>query len=140
MPNSNYQLAEAWYKKAYNDLRNALYVIKMADPPLDTICYHAHQAGEKFIKGYLIETEQKFPFIHDLNKLLVVCIARDGTFKKLEKAAAFLTPYSTQSRYPDEDYDFSLAETKSTIKYAQAIATFILNKTKTNFVMKSKLH
>ena len=44
---------KAWFKKAENDLINAENTIKMESPPTDTICFHAQQCAEKYLKGFL---------------------------------------------------------------------------------------
>ena len=42
-----------WFRKGDNDLKNAEIVIQSDDPPTDTICFHAQQCAEKYLKGFL---------------------------------------------------------------------------------------
>jgi len=42
-----------WKQKAENDLRTAEIVLSSQDPPTDTICFHAQQCAEKYLKSYL---------------------------------------------------------------------------------------
>jgi HEPN domain-containing protein len=46
-------LVKAWFKKAENDLINAEHTMTMAEPPTDTVCFHAQQCAEKYLKGFL---------------------------------------------------------------------------------------
>ncbi len=43
-----------WCLKAQNDLKNAGHEIEHDDPALDTVCFHAQQAAEKYLKAYLL--------------------------------------------------------------------------------------
>ncbi len=42
-----------WKQKADNDLRTAEIVLSSEEPPTDTICFHAQQCAEKYLKSYL---------------------------------------------------------------------------------------
>ena len=45
-------LVKAWFKKAENDLVNAEHTMTMTEPPTDTVCLHAQQCAEKYLKGF----------------------------------------------------------------------------------------
>jgi len=51
-----------------------------AGQALDTACFHAQQAAEKYIKAYLTAHEIDFPFSHNLEKLIEMCAQRDPSF------------------------------------------------------------
>ncbi len=57
-------VVRAWFKKAENDLINAENTIKMDAPPTDTICFHAQQCAEKYLKGFLTFHQIGFPKTH----------------------------------------------------------------------------
>jgi len=41
-----------WVRKAENDIRNAEYTLTMGeDCPYDTVCFHAQQCVEKYLKA-----------------------------------------------------------------------------------------
>ena len=65
---------EKWFKKAEGDLIIISSVISLNDAPYDLCCFHAQQASEKYLKAYLISVNKDFPKIHDLFKLLHICI------------------------------------------------------------------
>ncbi|PWR71396.1 HEPN domain-containing protein [Methanospirillum lacunae] len=43
-----------WCLKAENDLKNACHEVEHEDPALDTVCFHAQQAAEKYLKVFLL--------------------------------------------------------------------------------------
>lgn len=44
-----------WVMKAENDLKNAGHTLKMGEEcPTDTICFHAQQCVEKYLKAFLV--------------------------------------------------------------------------------------
>ena len=51
-----------WVKKAENDLKNAAYTLEMDDEcPTDTVCFHAQQGVEKYLKAPLVFKGILFP-------------------------------------------------------------------------------
>jgi len=49
------QVVREWVIKAENDLKNAAHTLKMgADCPTDTVCFHAQQCVEKYMKAVLV--------------------------------------------------------------------------------------
>jgi HEPN domain-containing protein len=77
-----------------------------------TICYHAQQAIEKFLKSFLVFNNKDFPRTHDLEFLLLEC-------KKIEKSGfdfdfGSLTDFGVSVRYPD---DFIIPDKEETILY-----------------------
>ena len=45
-------LAQGWFRKADSDLADATRTV-VSEGPYDTACFHAQQAVEKCLKGYL---------------------------------------------------------------------------------------
>jgi HEPN domain-containing protein len=54
MADEKKSIVELWFKKADSDLKTIENNLKADEPPTDTICFHAQQAIEKYIKGVLI--------------------------------------------------------------------------------------
>ena len=44
-----------------NDLKNAAHTLKLAECPTDTVCFHAQQCVEKYLKASLVVLEIAFP-------------------------------------------------------------------------------
>ena len=64
------EVAGRWVRKAENDYSNAANTVQMGtDCPFDTICFHAQQCAEKYLKALLIMHLVHFPKIHDLEEL-----------------------------------------------------------------------
>jgi len=77
-----------------------------------SICFHAQQASEKFLKAYLAYRDIDFPRTHDLDFLLLEC-------QKIDKKAfdidfKSLTDFGVSIRYPD---DFYVPDKNETLEY-----------------------
>lgn len=94
-------LVRGWLRKAESDLVNAEMCLE-AGRALDTACFHAQQAAEKFLKAYLTAYEVDFPFVHNLEKLVELCAQRDSDFLTIKLLGQELTPYAVELRYDDE--------------------------------------
>lgn len=87
----------------------------------NTICFHAQQASEKYLKAYLIYKDIDFPKTHDLDFLLMECQKIDKHSFDIDLKS--LTDFGVSIRYPDDFYVPGVNETKEYI----AIATEIKN-------------
>jgi HEPN domain-containing protein len=70
-PRSN---CAAWLAKAENDLLNIENNLSARRVPWDTICFHAQQAAEKLLKGFLVSHGRELIRTHDLIALLSACV------------------------------------------------------------------
>ncbi|MBI3891771.1 MAG: HEPN domain-containing protein [Candidatus Wallbacteria bacterium] len=92
----------AWLTKAAQDLRAARHELT-ADPPLLwDIVFHAQQAAEKSLKGYLAWHDVPFRKTHDLAEIGLACVTLDGSLEPLLRRTAALTEYAWRYRYPGE--------------------------------------
>ena len=71
--------------------------------PWPQLCVHAQQLAEKYLKGYLVSHEVLPPKIHDLERLLDLCMAHDGSLEALRDDCVCLLEASGRSRYPGWD-------------------------------------
>ena len=63
-------LLREWIAKAENDLTNAAHTLTLGkDCPTDTVCFHAQQCVEKYIKALLVFLGATFPKTHDIAEL-----------------------------------------------------------------------
>ncbi len=67
-------LAHGWLIKAASDLVTGRLVVE-GEGPYDTACFHAQQAIEKSLKGFLVLRRQPVPRTHDLEELQQLCLA-----------------------------------------------------------------
>jgi HEPN domain-containing protein len=84
------------------------------DPVLyaSTICFHAQQAVEKFLKAFLVYHNIDFPRTHDVDFLLLECRKIDSTDFDVDLAS--LSDFGVNLRYPD---DFYIPDREETTQY-----------------------
>ena len=93
------QLVREWLDKADEDFGFAVSV--MADSPYySQICFHFHQAAEKYLKAYIIAYDLDFQKIHDLLVLLKICMRKDAGLQAILRDCKFLNRYYIDARYP----------------------------------------
>jgi len=119
-------LVGGWLKEGDSDLANASLCVS-SGTSLDTACFHTQQASEKYLKAYMIAHSLSFPFIHNLEKLVDLCIAHDSSFATIKGSAASLTPYAVALRYDDEFWPTD-AETNQAVDIANDIRKFIIDR------------
>jgi HEPN domain-containing protein len=113
------QVVRQWAQKAENDLKTAVHTLKLGETcPTDTVCFHAQQCVEKYLKALLVWHGVDFPKTHNLGALLALLpsqIRLDLTPEEQER----LTDYATVTRYPG-DYDaIPLAEAQHAVDVAR---------------------
>src|SRR5436190_2124858 len=93
------RLARMWIEKAEEDLHVAQ---RLLDPPevcpFSTVCFHAQQSVEKYIKAILVARSIPFPKAHDIGELLHLLPASVSVPLSVEEQE-LLTFYATTGRY-----------------------------------------
>ena len=110
-----------WVAKAENDLKNASHTLKLGrECPVDTVCFHAQQCVEKYLKSVLILRNIPFPKTHDIEALhaLIPPLDRPQMSPMDQKR---LTRYATAMRYPGDYLPTTLAEARSSVALARRI-------------------
>jgi HEPN domain-containing protein len=110
-----------WLHKADNDLLTATHMLTLGvDCPTDTVCFHAQQCIEKYIKALLVFRATAFPKTHDLAVLrgLLPPRLRPALARKDQKR---LTEYATTRRYPSPEPDVSLAQARKEVAIARRV-------------------
>lgn len=126
-------LAEEWFEKGSHDLDTAKRELKYKGWT-DIICFHCHQAAEKYLKGYLTFRglnigKLKKHQIHELLKLCQECQRFDADFKKSEDDCIDLNPYYIEPRYPlGRPIAYSYEEAARAIKMTERVVNFVLKK------------
>ena len=77
-----------------------------------SICFHAQQASEKFLKAFLAYHDVDFPRTHDLDFLLIECQKIDKEAFQIDFKS--LTDFGVSVRYPD---DFYIPDEKEALEY-----------------------
>lgn len=101
-PDDAFEVVGQWVEKAEHDLQNAEHTLRLAvNCPFDTVCFHAQQCAEKYLKAMLTARGVPFPRMHDLSELM----ARlpDEIRSQLDPAELVeLNPYAVETRYPGD--------------------------------------
>ena len=123
MPARDEELAviREWIEKAENDLKTAAHTLEMGDDaPTDTICFHAQQCVEKYLKAILVARRTPFPKTHDLTKIvgLLPADARPGLPREEQDV---LTSYATVTLYPGGYDPITLAEAERAVGIARRV-------------------
>ena len=77
-----------------------------------TICFHAQQAAEKFLKAFLAYHDIDFPRTHDIDFLLAECKKITPDYFNIDVKS--ITDFGVSVRYPD---DFYIPDTKEALEY-----------------------
>lgn len=92
------------------------------------LCFDAQQAAEKALKAVLASRQVAFPHTHDLTNLLDLLREVEQTVPDEFRAAAVLTPYAVQSRYPGfegpvtrDEWEQAVGMAERIVRWAEAV-------------------
>ena len=97
------ELTAEWLAKAEEDYSVATGLLRRRKVPADSICFHAQQAAEKYLKAVLQEHGVRFGKTHDLEGLLRLCSTVLPPLTLLVPDAELLNDYAVRYRYPGID-------------------------------------
>ena len=104
------RIVRQWVEKAEHDLSNAAHTLTLQDDcPFDTVCFHAQQCAEKYLKARLQEAQIDPPRIHHLPTLLELLLPVEPSWEGLRDDLAALSGYAVSYRYPGEEADKDMA-------------------------------
>lgn len=110
-----------WAEKAEHDFTTAEYMLTLLkNCPFDTICFHAQQCAEKYLKGFLVFRAIDFPKTHDL----VILLNLAGGFAVLGVDLPDIEPlnrYPVEARYPGEWESFTRGEAEEAVRLARKV-------------------
>jgi len=114
-------VVRGWAQKAENDLTTAAHTLKLgAEAPTDTICFHAQQCVEKYLKALLVCHGIEFGRIHHLSTLLALlpeAVRPDLSPEEQER----LTEYAVTTRYPGDYEPISVDEAREAVRMARRV-------------------
>ena len=115
---------ENWLFRAREDLS---VMNRLAEAEIEfytsTICFHAQQSVEKYLKAYLIYHDVDFPRTHDVDFLIDKCRIIDNQSFVIDLKS--LTEFGVSIRYPDDFFIPGIKETKEYIEIANNIGTIV---------------
>ncbi len=99
-PEKIIEVVSEWVAKADNDLQAARLSLRAGkECPTDTVCFHAQQVIEKYIKALLTLHNIPFPKTHSIGKLIQL-LPPAVRFPLSEDEQDRFTEYATTARYP----------------------------------------
>jgi HEPN domain-containing protein len=114
-------LVRQWVAKAEEDIRTAEYALTMPENcPHGTICFHAQQCVEKYIKALLVWRSIEFPRIHDIGEL-VALLPEEISFPLTEEEQEKLTDHAVVSRYPGDGEPIDRIEAEQAVALARKV-------------------
>lgn len=115
-----------WVTVAEHDLINARHTLTLGrDCPYDTVCFHAQQCAEKYLKALLTYKGVGFPKIHDVAEILA--LVPPGLLSGLEELGLEgLTPYAVETRYAGFRDDFTREEALDAVERTEQVRRAVL--------------
>lgn len=114
-------LARQWIERAEHDFLNAAHTLKILGKcPYDTVCFHAQQGAEKYLKALLVLLEIDFPKTHNLTAL-IAHMPPTLRMRAYSIAAAELNPYAVEARYPGDWGPQTRADALKALKLARRL-------------------
>ncbi len=121
---SKEHLAQGLFRKADSDLADARRTVA-SEGPYDTACFHAQQAVEKYLKGYLAWREQAIPKTHDLEELQRLCLSLESIPELASLDLTELTGYAVELRY-DAEFWPAHGTASDAVRLAERVRELIL--------------
>lgn len=96
--------------------------------PWDTVCFHSQQAGEKFLKAFLVYHGRTAPHIHELIPLLAECRDIDSSLEVSETDCRNLSRYAVVARYPADLFSATEEEARPLVEAARRVRAAVLSR------------
>jgi HEPN domain-containing protein len=114
-----------WVAKAEEDYDVASNEAKRgADTPCGTVCFHAQQSVEKYLKALLVLRTVEFPKSHDLS---VICdlLPADLGIRPERADLSRASRFAVETRYPDQPESFGMADATWAVSFAERLRSEI---------------
>ncbi len=110
-----------WVEKAENDFKNATHTLKLgSECPTDTVCFHAQQCVEKYLKALLVYDGKEISRTHHISELMRLLPARlRPQLSPYEQE--LLTDYAVSTRYPGDYEAIPLSEARRAVQIARRV-------------------
>ena len=91
-----------WIEKAEEDYNSAKWLQQSPNPVPNSICFHAQQCIEKYLKAWLQEANIPFSKTHNLEELLNLIVPTLPIWQAWQPDFKIITGYAVESRYPGD--------------------------------------
>jgi HEPN domain-containing protein len=123
------RIVHEWLTKADEDFEFAAVNLRERKPFYAQICFHFHQAAEKYLKAYIIAHDLDFRKIHELTMLLRICVSEDPSLEQVDEECEYLNAFYVETRYPVHwPTHFSEVEAQRAYHSAQRIRSLVREK------------
>ena len=113
-------IVREWVAKAEDDLTNASHTLKLGvECPTWTVCFHAQQCVEKYLKAVLVLQCIAFPKTHEIEELMRL-IPSSMRPSLSDEEQERMTHYAVVTRYPGWP-EIELAEARHAVTIAQRV-------------------
>ena len=116
-----------WFARAEEDLALVILILEKGTGSPNLACFHAQQAAEKYLKGFLAHHELHVRKIHDLTLLIEECAKADASFSRLGDDANYLNQFYIESRYPDDFIPFEREDVGKALQSASRLKEAVLS-------------
>ena len=121
-------ITRQWLDKAGQDME-ACGILLASEPSVNyPVCFHAQHAAEKYIKALLTWRQIEFPKTHAIELLLDLLKQTDAEMAGSLQGAAALTPYGVDVRYPGDQPEPNLENTRNAVELARRVKELISNR------------
>lgn len=121
VPPERLSLVRQWVEKAEEDLRTAEHTLTLKENcPYGTVCFHAQQCAEKYLKALLGLHSIPFPKIHDLLELLPLVPKALGLGIQTSDVAE-VNRYAVEGRYPGEWDPIGRQDAETSVEAARKV-------------------
>jgi HEPN domain-containing protein len=119
-------LAKDWFLRGNRDLADAKILLREKGST-ETICFLAHQAVEKYLKGFLVYNNVNPRRTHELVDLINRCADIDKDFLDFREEVKSLNPYYIEARYPlGSPIEYPREDAVEAIEIAERIIDFTI--------------
>ena len=117
---------QEWLRRAKSNLTLASQP-KLEQVYWEDLCFEAQQAAEKAVKAVLVSKGIRFRFVHDIAELLTLFEQHEVPVPEVVRAAAALTDYSVEARYPGPFEPVTENEFTEALHIAKAVVSWAEN-------------
>lgn len=122
-------VVKEWLYKADQDFGFTSSALVNSYEYYDQLCFFLQQAGEKYLKAYIIKHELPFKKVHNLVELMEICKSNESEFESLRDACKTLNPLYIEPRYGDTVFKiYTREEVLSAQEAARKIQQFVRKK------------
>ena len=121
-------IVRQWVEKAEEDLTNARHTLTLREHcPFSTVCFHAQQVAEKYLKALLTLDGRPFPKSHDL--LEIFRRLQDGPMIQIDPLdLGILNRYAVEARYPGDWEPITREEAEEAVMLAERVRAEVRRK------------